>query len=75
MKLKIDMKDKNGRVLKKGTEVRVATDAELTSGNAIGERAEIAAAMRALVREGKVVAFVPDGSRDVVYALSQNFDV
>ncbi len=69
------MKDSDGRVINSGTEVRMATDAELAVADATGERALIASALRSLVRDGKIVAFVPDGSRTVVYASSENFDV
>ena len=81
MRLKKDMHSRDG-IIKGGTEVRAATDAELASidaelasTDATGERAEFAAALRALVRSGKVVAFVPEGSSKVMYASSLNFDV
>lgn len=74
MRLKKDMHSRDG-VIKGGTEVRAATDAELASIDATGERAEFAAALRTLVRSGKVVAFVPEGSSKVMYASSLNFDV
>ena len=74
MKLKRDMRGRDGVTIKSGSDVRVATDAEIDAANEGVDR-EIATALRLLVRQGKVVAFVPDGSSKVVFASSQNFDV
>lgn len=74
MRLKKDMRVRDGVTIKGGSDVRVATDAEIDAASD-GTNHEIAAALRLLVRQGKVVAFVPDGSSKVVFASSQNFDV
>jgi hypothetical protein len=74
MKLKKDIRRSGGIVIKNGSDVRVATEAEIDAANASVDH-EIAAALRSLVRQGKIVAFVPEGSSEVVYASSQNFDV